>query len=93
MPSQKKDIRIVAASAEATGGQTIYRDTTVPLAVQPQTIIDTAEISTPYSKRRHSAPKSIIPFENSAISESLLPRSSELLTRVQAETVYISFNQ
>ena len=67
MPSQKKDIRIVAASAEATGGQTIYRDTTVPLAVQPQTIIDTAEISTPYSKRRHSAQKLIIPFVNLAI--------------------------
>ena len=52
MPSQKKDIKIVAASAEATGGQTIYRDTTVPLAVQPQTIRDTAEMSTPYSKRK-----------------------------------------
>ena len=50
MPSQKKDIKIVAASSEVTGGQTVYRDTTVPLAIQPQTIRDTSEISTPYSK-------------------------------------------
>ena len=46
---QSKDIKIVAAGA---GGQNIYRDTTVPLAVQPKNIRDTSEISTPYSKKK-----------------------------------------
>ena len=50
---KSKDIKIVAATAsEDVGGQHIYRDTTVPLAVQPQHIRDTSEISTPYSKKK-----------------------------------------
>lgn len=53
---QKKEIQIVAAktaaTSEAAGGHQIYRDTTVPLAVQPKNIRDTSEISTPYSKRK-----------------------------------------
>lgn len=48
-----KDIKIVAATAsEDVGGQHLYRDTTVPLAVQPQHIRDTSEVSTPYSKKK-----------------------------------------
>jgi hypothetical protein len=36
----------------APGSSTIYKETTVPLAVQPKNVIDTTEVSTPYSKKK-----------------------------------------
>jgi hypothetical protein len=54
---EKKEIRIVSAAASTTaskeaGGPNIYRDTTVPLSVQPKNVRDTSEVSTPYSKKK-----------------------------------------
>ena len=34
------------------GGANIYRDTTVPLPVHPKNVLDTSEVSTPYSKKK-----------------------------------------
>jgi hypothetical protein len=37
----------------APGSSMIYKETTVPLlAVQPKNVIDTTEVSTPYSKTK-----------------------------------------
>jgi hypothetical protein len=38
--------------AAAPGSSQIYKETTVPLAVQPKNVIDTTEVSTPYSKKK-----------------------------------------
>ena len=55
---QNKDVRIVAAASE--GPNNVYRDTTVPLAVQPKNIRDTSEVSTPYSKKKQVCPLLIL---------------------------------
>ena len=36
----------------APGSSQIYKETTVPLAVQPKNVIDTTEVSTPHSKKK-----------------------------------------
>ena len=55
---QKKEIQIVKMNPpqlreeEAVVDSKVPKETTVPLAVQPKNIRDTAEISTPHSKKK-----------------------------------------
>ena len=55
MPS-KKEIQIVKMNPpqleEEAVDSKVPKETTVPLAVQPKNIRDTAEISTPHSKKK-----------------------------------------
>lgn len=39
-------------ASQGPGTSQIYKETTVPLAVQPKNVIDTTEVSTPYSKKK-----------------------------------------
>ena len=51
---QKKEIQIVKMSKDTPdeGSEKPPKETTVPLSVQPRNIRDTAETSTPYSKKK-----------------------------------------
>ena len=52
---QKKEIQIVKMNPppeEVAVDSKVPKETTVPLAVQPKNIRDTAEISTPHSKKK-----------------------------------------
>ena len=51
---QKKEIQIVKMSKDQPdeGLEKPPKETTVPLSVQPRNIRDTAETSTPYSKKK-----------------------------------------
>ena len=57
MAPSKKEIQIVKMNPpqveeEAAVDSKVPKETTVPLAVQPKNIRDTAEISTPHSKKK-----------------------------------------
>ena len=58
MAPSKKEIQIVKMNPpqlreeEAVVDSKVPKETTVPLAVQPKNIRDTAEISTPHSKKK-----------------------------------------
>ena len=55
MAPSKKEIQIVKMNPppeEVAVDSKVPKETTVPLAVQPKNIRDTAEISTPHSKKK-----------------------------------------